>query len=287
MSIAHLELAIGSLAVIVGLNLLFLPRMRTARPRLYQVLRALCPFRRQDWESRTNLGSTADQRSHAVAEARARLRNQAKYFSGRAGGFTLTELLVIMVLCLLLLALLIPSVTSPKSKRDRIQCSNNLKEVGIALRLFDGDGNSRPQVDPDSEPCDGHSLLKRQVPAQLFQAVSNYLAGPRLLVCPADARAPAPAFRILRNDNLSYFLGLDRTGFPGILAGDRNVTLNGIPVRPGLVTMRGLAGLGWGTNLHRGLGNLAFADGSVRSKPSAAWGDPPEVGTPTNRLAIP
>ena len=122
--------------------------------------------------------------------------------------------------------------------------------------------------------------------AGCFRALFLELSKPRILVCPADHREPAPSSQTLTDSNVSYFINLEpeKTRPQMLLTGDRNLSVNGQAVPSGLLALRPDDRLGWTRELHRGMGNVALGDASVQSvtseRLSASAGD-------TNRLAVP
>ena len=152
--------------------------------------------------------------------------------------FTLIELLVVIAIIAILAAMLLPALAAAKKKAQKISCVNNLKQVGLSFRLWEGDnGDKYPMAVPSAQGgvsdlvCNqAHTTATLAANLyQVFQCMSNQLSTAKVIYCPSDGLAnhvqTTTNFSAIGNLNVSYFVNGDATeGDPQmVMSGDDNI----------------------------------------------------------------
>lgn len=118
------------------------------------------------------------------------------------GGFTLVELLVVIAIIGILVALLLPAVQAAREAARRTQCTNNLKQIGLAMHTYVSD---HAGFFPPGSPGEStHGLFSHMLPYLGAQTVYDLmdLDGPthvdpaRAIVIP-EYHCPSYPFPIL------------------------------------------------------------------------------------------
>jgi prepilin-type processing-associated H-X9-DG protein len=219
-------------------------------------------------------------------------------------GLTLVEFLAVIAVVALLAVLFLPHILPRSQTAQRINCTNNLKQMGLAFQTWALDHNDLYPMQVSVTNGGTLELASGNDAFVHFAVVSNELATPKLIVCPDEKENPRnpattfspvagqPNIQPLTNDAfVSYFLGVNanETNSRSFLAGDRHLILDGKPATHGLHPLTGNSLLSWQKNKgHDNAGNLLLVDGSVQqlssSKLNKAWR---ESGAATNRLVVP
>ena len=208
----------------------------------------------------------------------------------RTNGWTLIEILVVIAIMAVLAAVLLPAMHPGHARRSpRLACVNNLKQIGLACRLWSND-NSDEFSWVSTNASGSRALVNSPQVLLHFAAMSNELVTPKVLACPSDTqRINTRNWSEFSNANLSYFVALDadETKPNRLLSGDRNVT-GGTLSNGFLRVLTPQTDVGWTTALHNNAGNIGLSDGSVKQViPATLRKQLQAQDLPVIRLAVP
>ena len=182
-------------------------------------------------------------------------QNSGRRLSSGRSGFTLVELLVVIAIIGILVALLLPAIQAAREAARRMQCGNNLKQLGVALHNYHDVHDAFPSGfggnQTYSDNCNGYSWLVLSMPFYEQQSLYDKI----------DFRGAvnAPLTVTLPNGNAvtgQSNAAVARTRMKALLCPSDGSNRNG--------TMDGQANVGgtWGVNNYKACAGSNWAWGS-------------------------
>lgn len=131
------------------------------------------------------------------------------------GGFTMVELLAVIAVIAILAGLLLPVLGTAKEKGNRIACSSNLHQIGLAILAFaaDNDNHTPSALNNGGTPPSAYTDIAGQTP--WYTVLTNgYVNSTKIFLCPDDRRRPTPPGVTPRVTPRSYAIFVGASGAP-------------------------------------------------------------------------